>query len=262
MLPILIAVLLLVTGCGQPVDRGGSSDPDQVDAVDAPRLGACRSLTPADVAEASNATKTVECSAPHTAQTYAVGQLPADLTDAGYDSTEVGGFAYDTCTTKLRAFLGADESLALRTVLQWAWFRPSEKAWAQGARWYRCDVVGGSEQSPELSRLPETAEGLLLGRPDDTWLVCVSGASVSGGTKVPCSRPHDWRAATTIKLGEPEDAYPGDRLAEVTTRDYCSDSIGAWLNYPIDFDYGYTWFHQAEWKAGNRRSVCWAKTSD
>jgi hypothetical protein len=28
----------------------------------------------------------------------------------------------------------------------------------------------------------------------------------------------------------------------------------------VDYDYGYTWFHQAEWKAGNRRSICWAKT--
>jgi hypothetical protein len=48
----------------------------------------------------------------------------------------------------------------------------------------------------------------------------------------------------------------------VTTRDYCSDSVGAWLNYPVDYQYGYTWFHEAEWEAGNRRSVCWAKTSE
>ena len=45
-----------------------------------------------------------------------------------------------------------------------------------------------------------------------------------------------------------------------TTRDFCSDSVGAWLNYPVDYDFGYTWFHEAEWEAGNRRSVCWAKT--
>ena len=31
-------------------------------------------------------------------------------------------------------------------------------------------------------------------------------------------------------------------------------------NYPVDYDFGYTWFHEAEWEAGNRRSVCWAKT--
>ena len=37
----------------------------------------------------------------------------------------------------------------MRTVLSWAWFRPSEEAWDQGARWYRCDVVGGGDQSKE-----------------------------------------------------------------------------------------------------------------
>ena len=32
------------------------------------------------------------------------------------------------------------------------------------------------------------------------------------------------------------------------------------MNYPVDYEFGYTWFHEAEWKAGNRRSVCWART--
>ena len=78
--------------------------------------------------------------------------------------------------------------------------------------------------------------------------------------KVPCTEPHQWRAVTTISLGGANDDYPGDRLVEVKTRDFCSDSVGAWLSYPVDYDFGYTWFHQAEWDAGNRRSVCWAKT--
>ena len=88
------------------------------------------------------------------------------------------------------------------------------------------------------------------GRPD-------RGRSV----KVPCSVAHDWRAVSTIKLGEPEDEYPGDEASERTTKDYCSKSVGAWLGYPVDYDFGYTWFHEPEWNAGNRRSVCWARTS-
>ena len=44
------------------------------------------------------------------------------------------------------------------------------------------------------------------------------------------------------------------------SRDFCSESVGAWLNYPVDYDFAYTFFHEAEWEAGNRRSVCWAKT--
>jgi hypothetical protein len=259
-LGLALPALLALSACG--TDEGADTDPDQVDSVEVPELGACRVLTPADVAEPSNATRTVDCEEPHTAQTYAVGQLPDELDNADYEDAAVGRFAYRTCADKFEKFLGADESLVLRTLVSWAWFRPSEKAWDDGARWYRCDIVGGSEQSEEFVTLPKSAEGLLQGRLDDKWLVCADGETVASSVKVPCTTKHDWRAVTTIKLGEADDPYPGDRVVEVTTRDYCSDSVGAWLNYPVNYEYGYTWFHEAEWEAGNRRSVCWAKTPD
>ena len=258
-LGLALPVLLALSACGDD-GQGSNTDPDQVDSMEVPDLGVCRNLTPDDVAQRSNATKTVDCSQSHTAQTYAVGELSDDLEDADYDDETVGSFAYRTCAEKFEKFLGADESLVLRSIVSWAWFRPSEKAWDEGARWYRCDIVGGSDQSEEFVALPETARGLLQGRVDDKWLVCADGPSVAEGTKVPCTEPHQWRAVTTIKLGEPDDPYPGDRIVEVTSRDYCSDSVGAWLNYPVDYQFGYTWFHEAEWQAGNRRTVCWAKT--
>jgi hypothetical protein len=253
-----LTALVFLSACGSEQNV----DPDQVDSVETPELGACRMLTPDEVAQPSNATKTVDCSEPHTAQTFAVGELPDSLDDAGYEDDAVGTFAYETCSSKFQRFLGADESLVMRTVVSWAWFRPSEKAWDNGARWYRCDIVGGGEQSEEYALLPETAEGLLAGRPNDKWMVCVAGETVAGSPKIPCSQKHDWRAVTTIKLGDPDEEYPGDRVVEVTTRDFCSDSVGAWLNYPLDYDFGYTWFHEAEWQAGNRRSICWAKTDE
>lgn len=258
---LLVALAIaLLSGCGP--DLGENVDPDQVDAVKVPEIGACRVLTVDDVAQPTNATRTIDCSSTHTAQTYAVGSLPSDFEDADYDDPELGQFAYQTCGGKLQRFLGADESLTMRTIITWVWFRPSEKAWDDGARWYRCDAIGGNEMNERLLPLPETAEGLLQGRPADRWLVCVAGPSVAEAARIPCSERHDWRAVTTIKLGEADDPYPGDRAVEDQTRDFCSDSVGAWLNYPVDFDYGYTWFREAEWAAGNRRSVCWAKTSD
>ena len=78
---------------------------------------------------------------------------------------------------------------------------------------------------------------------------------------VPCSMRHDWRAVTTIKLGESDDAYPGDASVRSKTRSYCSESVDAWLGYPASYGYGYTWFGAREWAADNRRSVCWARTS-
>ena len=252
-LALVLGAALVLGGCS-----GGDASPAEND--EPPVLGACRMLTPEDVAEPADASPAVDCTEPHTAETFAVGQLPDSFEDASYDDESVGAWAYETCSEKFMAFLGADESLVMRTVVSWAWFRPSEAAWDAGARWYRCDIVGGGEQSKDLVELPTTAQGLLLGRPKDRWMVCAAGPTVAGSVKVPCSEPHDWRAVTTISVGEQDDGYPGDQVVEATTRDYCSKSVGAWLNYPVDYEFGYTWFHEAEWQAGNRRSVCWART--
>jgi hypothetical protein len=256
----LVALGPLAACSGEP--QGSDADPAQVDSTEVPEAGACRQLTPEDVAKPANATRVVDCSETHTAETFAVGDLPGELDDVEYDDPAVGEFAFRTCSQKFSEFLGADESLVLRTIVSWAWFRPSEAAWDDGARWYRCDVVGGTAASARYRPLPETAKGLLLGRPDDRWLVCTTGPSVAEGEKVPCTHKHEWRAATTIKLGEPEDEYPGDEVVASRTKAFCSESIQAWLNYPARFEFAYTHFHEAEWEGGNRRSVCWAKTSE
>lgn len=252
-MPALLALLL--TSCFW----SSKTQPSTVDEQ-APDLGACRLLAPDDVAQPDNATDPISCEQPHTAQTYAVGPLPTQFDEASYADSEMAAFAYRTCSRKFIDFTGADESLAMRTILSWAWFRPSQEAWDAGARWYRCDVIGGGDQTRTYVDLPADTKGLLLGRPKDEWMVCAQGATVSGAVKVPCTDEHDWRAVTTIVLGTQSDDYPGDRVVQARTRDFCSKSVGAWLDYPVDYDFGYSWFHEAEWNAGNRRSVCWART--
>lgn len=254
-------LLIVVAGCTVGDDQGSNADPDQVDSVETPELGACRDLTKDDVTKSSNATRTVDCSEEHTAETYKVGTLPEELHSADYESRELGAWAYETCSEAFAAFLGADESTVMRAWVSWAWFRPSENAWEEGARWYRCDIVGGGESSTDYLDLPETAQGLLVGvTPDDRWMTCANGETVDGSEKVPCSEPHTWRAATTVQVGTADDEYPGDDVVQVRSRDYCSESVSAWLGYPLDFDYGFTWFGEGQWEAGNRRTICWAKT--
>jgi len=255
------AALLALAGCGDD-NSGGNVDPHQVDAVEPPEVGACRVLTPDDALQPTNASRVVDCDERHTAETFAVDDLPDELKDEDYASPKLAAFAYEACSSKLQHYLGGDESTVMRTIVSWVWFRPSEKAWAKGARWYRCDVVGGGAGSTSYVALPTTVEGLLAAQPpNDEWMACVNGSSVQSAPKIPCSAKHTWRAVTTIKVGDPGDPYPGDKTVEATTRDYCSSSVGAWLGYPPDYDFGYTWFHRAEWDAGNRRSVCWAATT-
>jgi hypothetical protein len=255
----VVVPLLLLTPVLTACFSSSAPDAGSVDTA-APDVGACRMLAPDDVSQPSNDSDPVACAQPHTAETYAVGPLPAEFDHASYDDGQVAAFAFRTCTSKFIRFTGADESLAMRTILSWAWFSPSEAAWNAGARWYRCDVIGGGDQIRTYVDLPDTARGLLLGRPDDDWMVCAQGGTVSGSVKVPCSDKHNWRAVTTIVLGAQSDPYPGDQAVQSRTRDFCSKSVGAWLDYPVNYDYGYSWFHEREWDAGNRRSVCWART--
>jgi hypothetical protein len=257
------AAVLTLTAC-TPAESEPDDPPKEEEpvSIERPAVGACRVLEPADIAKASDETEPVPCAKPHTAETFVVGRFADKLADAEYDDPELGAEVYETCQRAYMKFTGADQSLALRTVLSWAWFRPTEEEWDAGARWYRCDVVGGTDKSTELIELPRTAKGVLLGIPGDRWMACVKGPSVSAVPPVPCTEPHDWRAVTTIVVGKEDEKYPGDRLVEVLSRDYCSDSVGAWMNYPIDYEYAYTWFHRAEWETGNRRSVCWAGTDE
>ena len=234
-----------------------------MDSTEVPELGACRMLTPADVEQPANATRTVDCEDQHTAETFAIGELPDEFDDVEYDDRDLGEYAYRTCMSKFEKFLGA-------TTRAWCCGRSSAGRGSGRRRRRGTTAPAGTaatwwaatRPATEYRPLPPTAKGLLLGRPDDRWLVCATGATVAEGEKVPCAQDHDWRAATTIKLGEPEDKYPGDEVVASRTKAFCATSIKAWLNYPAQFEYAFTHFHEAEWQAGNRRSVCWAKTSD
>ncbi|MFL6155824.1 MAG: septum formation family protein [Marmoricola sp.] len=253
------SVLLLVGGLALCACDSGLRKDDESDRVTAPPLGACRALSAADLTSASNHSAVVPCTRAHTAQTFAVGRLPAS-TGSTYADKRHGGYVYSTCQLAFAQFLGADESTALRSRLSWAWFRPSARGWSRGARWYRCDLVGGESGARRLQNLPRDAKGLFSTSTPDAWMTCSRGATVAGGTKVACSQPHSWRAVTTVKVGQPADPYPGDRLVQVRSRDYCHDSVGGWMHYPPDYDFGFTWFKADRWAAGNRRSICWART--
>ncbi len=250
----LVIGVSLLGACAAPLKPATPAD-----RATPPRLGACYQLTPKDTESPSSTADPVPCTTDHTAQTFAIGELP-ESTGSSWKSAAHGRWIYRTCQLAFQKFLGIDDSLALRVQLSWAWFRPSEKAWDGGARWYRCDLVGGPAEASRYSALPPDAKGLFAGKPPDEWLTCARGKAVADSPKVPCSQPHDWRAVTTIKLGTPADPYPGDRLVALRSHDFCSDSVGAWMNYPVEYEFGYTFFHEAEWKAGNRRSVCWART--
>ena len=251
--------LLLAALVVAPVLASCGSGSGPSDSKTAPKRLACRNLDADDLTHHTDDSEPVSCSKTHTAQTFLLGHFPAKL-GKGYDTKAQGAYVFDRCTPAYEKFLDIDDSVALRIELSWAWFAPSEKGWSKGARWFRCDVVGGPSGATKLRALPRTAQALFHGEPPDAWMSCRRGKSFKTATRLACSQAHDWRAVSAIKLGEPGDPYPGDRFSEVRARDYCSDAVGAWTGYAPDYAYAYTWFHKAEWQAGNRRAVCWART--
>jgi hypothetical protein len=265
LLAVLPALLVVATSCGSR-----SEHDSEADRLTPPPGDACHDLAAGDLERPTDPRPAVPCSSRHTTQTFAVGTLPSG-TGKAYDDRRLGAFVFATCSQAFRDYLGVDDSLAMRIQLRWAWFRPSKHAWDRGARWYRCDVVandvehdgdreGDREGDTTLPALPVDVHGLFSTDLPDAWLTCARGTSVTSATRVPCSDRHDWRAVSTIKVGLPADPYPGDRVVQVRSRDRCSDWVGAWSHYAPDYDFGYTWFHEAEWSTGNRRSICWART--
>lgn len=223
--------------------------------------GLCRVLTLADLSARTNNSNTVPCTRPHTAQTIKVGRFPTSV-GSDYQAARVGAYAYRICAPAFESYLGATDSLVLRIQLSWAWFGPTQAAWNRGARWFRCDAVGAPPDQTSMTDIPTDLRNLLIGFPPDRWLTCATGAMFSTRSEVSCAQPHTWRAITAIKLGQPNDPYPGDHISEIRANNYCSDAVLAYFNYANTYEFGYTVFHAAEWKAGNRRAVCWAKTTD
>ena len=156
-----------------------------------PDVGACRVADLRRRGPANERHRARAVHQPHTAQTYAVDSLPAAARRTRRTTTPAWRRTPIACApSSSSAFTGADESLAMRTILSWAWFRPSPSAWDDGARWFRCDVVGGGDQSAHYVDLPVTTQDLLAERPTDAWLVCAQGATVDGSVKVPCTDKH------------------------------------------------------------------------
>ncbi|MFT4263808.1 MAG: septum formation family protein [Nocardioides sp.] len=254
----LLAGLLLLAACGDGSTTSGTNA--DADSAKPPATGICRNLTRVEMAEPSNAGEHVACSEPHNSTTFASGELPDDFAKADYDDPDLDTWAYGTCMSALEEYLDAGDSTLMRSLFTWVWFRPSEDAWDEGARWYRCDLLAGGDHGQHYLDLPTTTQGLLTGKAGDQWMACARGSDVNDSPRVACNQAHGWRAVTTIKVGEAGDPWPGEKAVESKTKQFCSSSVAAWLNYPTDYNYAYTWFGKAEWKAGNRRSICWAKT--
>ncbi len=262
----VLAATGLLAGCGL---GGGApqvappaeppSAPPSATAVPAPPLGACYRLAWSDALSPTHDGAPVDCDAPHTARTFAVGELD-DLSDGhllAVDSARVQQRVARTCPARLAEYLGGSEQDRRLSMLRSVWFTPSVEDSEAGARWYRCEVVAVAADE-RLARLPGSVRGVLAtpeGR--ERYGMCATAAPDDPGfRRVICSAAHTWRAIAAVDLDGRR--YPGRAAARDAGQQRCEDAGRDAAEDPLSFQWGYEWPTREQWAAGQTFGRCWA----
>jgi hypothetical protein len=272
--------LVALAGCGKAGDLVATDDPaegpsespttqssEDPAAAAAPELDTCRKLTIDDIDPPTNETPTVPCRKRHTAQTYYVGTWPKQLVTAasGLDDKALEDFVFEQCDRAWRRTVGGSLEEWVISIVSWAWYRPTEAQFDDGARWFRCDVVAG-QNTNRLEKLPPSVVDLLEGRFSDRYHACWTRVfsdepGVDEGVLTSCKRAHEQRAIGIVTIGKKNEAYPGQRAAFNRSNDGCADAVAAWRGDPMPGEFGLQWPRREEWVVdGQRYATCWAVT--
>jgi hypothetical protein len=208
----------------------------------APAVGSCYTMTWREIQSMTNSNPVVSCDGPHQALTVAVPTLPSgvDRTDASAVARRV----FPTCAPAIAAAVGGWRNY-LRSLYGDGFFVPTQAQWDQGARWVRCDLLlftGGRA----LQNLPARPGAGLT----DRATLCRAGRT-TGYAVVPCSRRHQYRATTTIRMS----AWNGTKAAKAFAARACLKRFPSG-----DFFTGYP-RTRAAFDAGYRFAVCVSRTT-
>lgn len=279
-------LVVILTGCASSADlidsapterqtegleRGPGPGPEPTPGSDeptAPDVGACRMLALGDIAPAANDDPAIPCSQPHTAVTYYVADWPEKLvsTASDVDDHRLTTYALDACERHWRRAVGGSDEAWTTSIVSWAWYKPTPDQFADGAHWFRCDLVAGQDTA-HLEALPASVDGLLDGDFDDRYHACwtkpfSNKPNVDEGQLTACSRPHQQRAVGTVRLGHARADYPGERVAFDRANRLCGDEVAEWRGDPRPGQFGLQWPRRTDWNGGERHATCWAVTRE
>ncbi|MFT3872280.1 MAG: septum formation family protein [Nocardioides sp.] len=224
-----------------------------------PKVGSCYRLAYRQALAPTNTSAPRPCEKPHTAVTYAVGDL--DTVVDGHllavDATRVRDQVAAACPGRLLRFLGGSEEQLRLTSLHAVWFSPTLKQADRGQNWFRCDLIalGGDRR---LAPLPDRLKGVLTTEAGRR-AVGVCGTTEPGTptfTRVICSAPHTWRAISSYDVRG--DAFPGTAKLQAEAQSRCKPAVKAQADDPLDFQWGYDWPTREQWRAGQHYGLCWA----
>ena len=256
---VLLALLLLATGCGGATKSGkgaqgaqgdpGSSSPSS-DGGDAPaadpgagvaKVGQCFSMTGRQSRASVAPPAKVSCQKPHTSVIAYVGYVATPLT-AATPVAQRRAAAKKVCEPAFRQVVGGTLADRAQSVLTWTFFTPGQTQLKKGARWVRCDVLARS--GSQLVTLPSATPLLGNGVPD-SLRICGDKA----GNDVSCARPHAYRVTAVFRA--PGTTYPGTTTVEARSRcQTLTGVLGGFVQVPS----------QEGWDSGDRFVRCLAST--
>jgi hypothetical protein len=256
-LPATVLVLALSTGLAgctgaddpasprpAPTSAGSPSStaPTPAGPVPRPENRSCYRLDYDAALAPTTAGSEVDCAAPHTSMTYAVGALD-----------EVAR----ACPQRLTGFLGGTPDDLRLSMLRSVWFTPTVEESDSGADWFRCDVIALAADG-RLAPLTGRLAGV-LDRPEARRGYGMCGTAEPGTDafdRVICSRDHSWRAIRTV--GFEGDTYPGEAAARAAGQQACEDAARDRASDALSFRWGYEWPTPRLWEAGQTYGLCWA----
>ena len=275
--------LVVLAGCASAGDlvesrsgeSGGSGDSQATrtrsttgpDEAAAPETGECRRLTMADIEPPTNDDSPVPCRKRHTAVTYHVGEWPEKLVEKarGVGDRRLRNYVIRRCDRAWRRTVGGTREIWATSIVSWAWYRPTKAQFDDGATWFRCDVVAGSYTS-RLEPLPRRVDGLLDGKIPDRYRACWTKVfsdkpNVDEGELTSCARKHKQRAVGIVRIGKPNEPYPGERKTFQRSNRLCGKVVAQWRGNPKPGNYGLQWPRRHHWQEGDRHATCWAVTT-
>ena len=167
---LLLAALVGCTADEEPTSKPSATPTPTPAAAPPPRPErlACHRMTYAEAVAPTNRGRKVDCSEPHTSQTYVVGDLDTAVDGhlLAVDSKAVMDQVATRCPARLPRFLGATEDELRLSMLRPVWFTASVKESDAGANWHRCDViaVAGTERLASVTGSLEDALSTPAGR--------------------------------------------------------------------------------------------------
>lgn len=272
-LPVAALSLGLIAGCGGSPPGSGLTDtgPTKKPTTSAktpepakpPQTATCRRLDYAAISRYSNATPTVPCTQPHTAYTFAVARLPASVSVHGVSigNRSIQDAASAQCRQAFATYIGGSPATRALARLSSTYFLPTQRDFALGANWVRCDVIA-LQTFNELAAVPRKVAGFLNHEGALTsYGVCSDGDPGAAGSRLlMCSEPHTYRALAALRLGSENAGYPGKAVTATEGQQRCADLVAAREGADKGYSYAWTYPTVTDWSTGQRFGYCWLKS--